>query len=73
MTLFAEEGTPRSVKCRACPRMLTDPASIALGFGPCCAKRLGLIPARRPRVASVRTRAGGDVEGQGDLLAEGET
>lgn len=71
MTLFvSEEGTPRPVKCRACPKTLTDPASIARGFGPCCAKKLGLIPERRPRGVSVRTRAGGDVEGQGDLLAE---
>ncbi|MEV4383953.1 DUF6011 domain-containing protein [Streptosporangium sp. NPDC049644] len=70
MTLFAEEGTPRTGKCGACHKVLTDPKWIALGFGKCCAKRLGLIPARRPRGVSVRTRAGGDVEGQEDLLAE---
>ncbi|WP_326642956.1 DUF6011 domain-containing protein [Streptosporangium sp. NBC_01755] len=73
MTLFATETeTPRTGKCGACRKVLTDPKWIALGFGKCCAKRLGLIPARRPRGVSLsaRVRAGGDVEGQGDLLAE---
>jgi len=73
VTLFAEEGTPRRVKCRACPRMLTDPKWVAFGWGRCCAKKLGLIPAPRRRGASFRPRAGGDVEGQADLLAEEET
>ncbi|GAA0853354.1 DUF6011 domain-containing protein [Streptosporangium amethystogenes subsp. fukuiense] len=73
MTLFAEEGTPRPVKCGACPRMLTDPVSIARGFGPCCAKNLGLLPEQRRRGSSGRVRAGGSVEGQEDLLAEETT
>ncbi|GAA3417635.1 hypothetical protein GCM10018952_50270 [Streptosporangium vulgare] len=73
MTLFApEEGTPRAVRCRACPKTLTDPASIARGYGPCCAKKRGLLPEPRRRGPSFRPRAGGSVDGQGDLLDEGE-
>jgi hypothetical protein len=53
--------------------MLTDPKWVAFGWGRCCAKKLGLIPAPRRRGASFRPRAGGDVEGQADLLAEEET
>lgn len=46
-----------------CRRPLRDPASIALGVGPLCAKRLGLAPTKVERVAAVpkakklRTRA----------------
>ncbi|MEV8638948.1 DUF6011 domain-containing protein [Streptosporangium sp. NPDC051023] len=70
-TTDASESTPRSVRCRACPKRLTDPVSIARGYGPCCARKRGLIQPS-PRRSYIRGRAGGDVPGQGDLLAEEE-
>ncbi|MFI6883390.1 DUF6011 domain-containing protein [Streptosporangium canum] len=61
MTLSAEEP-PRPRKCRGCPKKLTDPVSIALGFGPECARKRGITPPASTRPA--RVRAGGDVPGQ---------
>ncbi|MFN2636845.1 MAG: DUF6011 domain-containing protein [Gemmatimonadaceae bacterium] len=66
----AHTEAPRTKRCGACPRVLTDPVSVARGFGPCCAKRLGLLTAAGSRVRLGSVRAGGDVEGQGDLLGE---
>ncbi len=56
-------------RCRECRRPLYDPRWIALGWGEDCAKKLGLLPASSPRVRLGGVRAGGDVEGQEDLLA----
>jgi hypothetical protein len=67
VTLFPADE-PRPVKCRAgCGRLLTDPESIRLGFGPCCARRLGLT---RPTRSRIRTPAGGTSPDQLDLLEE---
>ncbi len=71
-------ATPRFTQCRACRKPLKVRKWQELGFGRCCAKALGLLPVATPRLRVARApvarvRAGGDVEGQADLLAEGET
>ena len=44
--------------CRACNRRLTDPESLALGIGPVCAARIGIVrvKAKRERKVSYRRR-----------------
>lgn len=74
MTLFpAEELAPaaRRDRCRSCGHKLQDPVSLAYGIGPDCRAALGITSG--PRVVRLaRVRAGGNVDGQGDLLAEEE-
>ncbi|WP_433364186.1 hypothetical protein [Streptosporangium sp. CA-115845] len=66
-------AAPRFTRCRACRKPLKARKWQELGFGRCCARRLGLLPAAGPRLVRLaRVRAGGDVEGQADLLAEEE-
>jgi hypothetical protein len=61
---------PARVQCRNCPRWLTDPVSIARGYGPECAKQLGWVaPPAAKRAVFGRSRRGGPVEGQADVLA----
>lgn len=50
-----------------CGKRLWDPESRALGYGPDCAERLGIITPSSPRFSR---RAGGDCPGQTDLLGE---
>ncbi|MGW4663208.1 DUF6011 domain-containing protein [Streptosporangium sandarakinum] len=63
MTLAAE-GQPRPRRCRGCPKLLTDPVSIARGYGPECAKRRGITT---PAPARIPSRDGGHVPGQTTL------
>lgn len=58
-----------SGECRRCHRALTDPVSLGFSIGPTRRERLG-ITSRRRAVRLARVRAGGEVEGQGDLLGE---
>ncbi|MFI7125967.1 DUF6011 domain-containing protein [Nonomuraea sp. NPDC050153] len=48
-------------------RLLWDPKSRALGYGPDCAEKLGIIHPSSPRFSR---RDGGDCPGQVDLLEE---
>lgn len=42
------------VECRGCHRELRDPESRALGYGPSCAAKRGLTPAKPRRTRAVR-------------------
>ena len=64
-----ETDTCVSGECRRCHRALTDPVSLGFSIGPTCRDRLG-ITSRRRAVRLARVRAGGDVEGQLDVLGE---
>lgn len=73
MTLFPSEESPaaqREVLCGRCRQPLTRRQSRELGFGDDCAEILGILAPPAPWIPA---RAGGSVEGQEDLLAEGET
>lgn len=67
--LLPEPAPGRVVRCRnpACRRLLTDPRSRALGYGPDCAQAAGLIPPRAPAAPLPRPTPSG--QPGPDLLA----
>ncbi|GAA3423183.1 DUF6011 domain-containing protein [Streptosporangium sandarakinum] len=48
---MASDGRLRPRKCRGRPRPLTDPVSIACGFGPECARKRGITTPAPARAA----------------------
>jgi Family of unknown function (DUF6011) len=76
LPLPSTEPAP-TVRCRSirpsgrrCNLVLRDAASIARGVGPECARREGLQPPRRPRLASLCSEAADDTTLL-DLINEG--
>ncbi|WP_226900501.1 DUF6011 domain-containing protein [Nonomuraea phyllanthi] len=67
LTLLDLEAPPLPpMYCLArCGKLLWDPKSRELGYGPECAAKLGIITPHSPRFSR---RDGGDCEGQGDLF-----
>lgn len=67
VTLFAEEPAPVAVVvCGRCGQELTRRKSRERRYGDDCAEIVGIVDLGSPRI---RSRAGGDVEGQGDVFA----
>ncbi|WP_086859803.1 DUF6011 domain-containing protein [Streptomyces milbemycinicus] len=66
MTATTATTATTAVKCKGgCGRILTSAKSIALGYGPTCARKAGLIPAcpaRKPAYRMWKDRCGWCVE-----------
>lgn len=65
--------TTAVVRCRRCRHPLVRPEWVAVELGETCARRLGLVLAKRPRIrAPARERVGELLDGWEDL-ADDET